>query len=152
MKPLGKQIYDLNPVGAKFMVRGEFFRMVRKSALFFGLLLALAISNVTVSQADQRQLAQVVYITLSKACSCTLELCQAGNIIVGNVFKGERKGLLKRIDYSTDKEAARVYIKQYGITQAPAILFLDKQGKLLWMALGELSEKDIQEKLRLADN
>ena len=126
--------------------------MVRKSALFFGLLLALAISNVTVSQADQRQLAQVVYITLSKACSCTLDLCQAGNIIVGNVFSGERKGLLKRIDYSTDKEAARVYIKQYGITQAPAILFLDTQGKLLWMALGELSEKDIQEKLRLLGN
>ena len=126
--------------------------MVRKSALFFGLLLALAISNVTISQADQRQLAQVVYITLSKACSCTLELCQAGNIIVGNVFSGERKGLLKRIDYSTDKEAARVYIKQYGITQAPAILFLDKQGKLLWMALGELSEKDIQEKLRVLGN
>jgi hypothetical protein len=126
--------------------------MVRKSGLLFGLLLALAISNVTVSQANQRQLAQVVYITLSKACSCTLELCQAGNIIVGNVFSGERKGLLKRIDYSTDKEAARVYIKQYGITQAPAILFLDKQGKLLWMALGELSEKDIQEKLRVLGN
>jgi len=126
--------------------------MVRKTVLLFGLLLALAISNVTVSQSNQRQLAQVVYITLSKACSCTLELCQAGNIIVGNVFSGERKGLLKRIDYSTDKEAARVYIKQYGITQAPAILFLDKQGKLLWMALGELSEKDIQEKLRVLGN
>jgi hypothetical protein len=126
--------------------------MVRKIVLLFGLLLALAISNVTVSQAEQRQLAQVVYITLSKACSCTLELCQAGNIIVDNVFKGERKGILKRIDYSTDKEAARVYIKQYGITQAPAILFLDTQGKLLWMALGELSEKDIQEKLRLVGN
>ena len=126
--------------------------MVRKTVLLFGLLLALAISNVTVSQANQRQLAQVVYITLSKACSCTLVLCQAGDIIVGNVFSGERKGLLKRLDYSTEKEAAKVYIKQYGITQAPAILFLDTQGKLLWMALGELSEKDIQEKLRLLGN
>jgi len=123
--------------------------MVRKSALFFGLLLALAISNVTASQAEQRQLGQVVYITLSKACSCTLVLCQAGDIIVGNVFTGARKEFLKRLDYSTDKEAARVYLKQYGITQAPAILFLDTQGKLLWMALGELSEKEIQEKLRL---
>jgi predicted transcriptional regulator len=64
----------------------------------------------------------------------------------------KEKGLLKRIDYSTDKEAARVYLKQYGITQAPAILFLDTQGKLLWMALGELSEKDIQEKLRVLGN
>jgi hypothetical protein len=126
--------------------------MVRKSVLFFAVILSLGINSVTVSQADQRQLGQVVYITLSKACSCTLVLCQAGDIIVGNVFSGERKGLLKRIDYSTDKEAARVYLKQYGITQAPAILFLDTQGKLLWMALGELSEKDIQEKLRLLGN
>ena len=66
--------------------------MVRKTVLLFGLLLALAISNVTVSQAEQRQLAQVVYITLSKACSCTLVLCQAGDIIVGNVFKRREKG------------------------------------------------------------
>ena len=95
----------------------------------------------------QPKLAQVDYITLTKACGCTLELCQAGDIIVGNVFNGTRQGLLKRIDYSTDKEAARVYLKQYGITQAPALLFLDTQGKLLWMALGELSEKDITEKL-----
>ena len=39
----------------------------------------------------QPKLAQVVYITLSKACSCTLERCQAGDIIVGNVFAGEKK-------------------------------------------------------------
>ena len=123
--------------------------MVRKSALVSALLLALALSIVTVSRAEPRQLGQVVYITLSKACGCMLELCQAGEIIVGNVFTWERKGLLKRLDYSTEKEAARVYLKQYGITQAPALLFLDTQGKLLWMALGELSEKEIQEKLRL---
>ena len=110
--------------------------MVRKTVLLFGLLLALAISNVTVSQADQRQLGQVVYITLSKACSCTLVLCQAGDIIVGNVFSGERKGLLKRIDYSTDKEAARVYLKQYGITQAPALLVSGHAGQTAVDGLG----------------
>jgi hypothetical protein len=126
--------------------------MVRKFAFFFVLLLAFAIGNATFSQAEQRQLGQVVYITLSKACSCTLALCQAGDIIVGNVFSNERKGLLKRLDYSTEKEATRVYLKQYGITQAPALLFLDTKGKLLWMAMGELSEKEIQEKLRILDN
>ncbi len=126
--------------------------MGRKSVLGFVLLLALAHSNVTVSWAGQRQLGQVVYITLSKACSCTLELCQAGDIIVDNVFTGERKQLLKRLDYSTDKEAAKAYLKDYGITRAPALLFLDTQGKLLWMVMGELSEKDIQEKLRLLGN
>lgn len=122
---------------------------MRKSKVMIFLLLALTTSNVTVSHAEQRQLGQVVYITVSKACGCMLELCQAGEIIVGNVFSGERKRLLKRIDYSTEKEAARVYLKQYGIIQAPALLFLDTQGKLLWMAVGELSENDIQEKLRV---
>jgi len=126
--------------------------MVRKSVLFFAVLLALASNNVTVSQAEQRQLAQVVYITMSKACSCTLERCQAGDIIVGNVFNGAKQNLLKRVDYSTDKEAAKVYIKKYRVTQAPALLFLDTQSKLLWMALGELSEKEIQEKLRVLGN
>jgi len=126
--------------------------MVRKSVLFFAVLLALASNIVTVSQAEQRQLAQVVYITMSKACSCTLERCQAGDIIVGNVFNGAKQNLLKRVDYSTDKEAAKVYIKKYRVTQAPALLFLDTQSKLLWMALGELSEKEIQEKLRVLGN
>jgi len=122
---------------------------MRKSKVMVFLLLALTISNVTLSHAEQRQLGQVVYITMSKACGCMLELCQAGEIIVGNVFSGERKRLLKRIDYSSEKEAARVYLKQYGIIQAPALLFLDTQGKLLWMAVGDLSENGIQEKLRV---
>jgi hypothetical protein len=72
------------------------------------------------------KVAQVVYITLSK---------------------GDRKGLLKRIDYATDKEAASVYIKRYHITQAPALLFLDAQGNLLWTKAGELNEKEIADKL-----
>ncbi len=76
-----------------------------------------------------------------------MERCQAGDIAVGNVFNGAKQNLLKRIDYSTDKDTAKVYIKQYRVTQAPALLFLDAQGNLLWMAVGELSEKDIQEKL-----
>ena len=110
-------------------------------------IMALGMAGPTASYGWQPKLAQVVYITLSKACSCTLELCQAGDIIVGNVFTGERKRLLKRLDYSTDKEAAKVYVKQYHITQAPALLFLDAQGNVLWMALGELTEKDITDKL-----
>jgi hypothetical protein len=110
-------------------------------------ILLWGITGPTASYGWQPKLAQVVYITQSKACSCTLERCQAGDIIVGNVFTGNRKRLLKRLDYSTDKGATGVYVKQYHITQAPALLFLDGQGKLLWMALGELSEKDITAKL-----
>lgn len=121
--------------------------MVRKSVFSLILLLFLSINSVTVSHADQPRLAQVVYITLSKACSCTLVLCQAGDIVVGNVFNGARQGLLKRIDYSTEKETARVYIKKYRVTQAPALLFLDAQGNLLWMKAGELNEPEIAAQL-----
>ena len=110
-------------------------------------ILLLGITGLTTSYGWEPKLAQVVYITMSKACSCTLERCQAGDIIVSNVFTGERKRLLKRLDYSTDKEAAGVYIKKYHIVQAPALLFLDAQGIVLWMALGELAEKDISAKL-----
>jgi hypothetical protein len=111
------------------------------------IILLLVMFGPMASYGWQPKLVQVVYITMTKACSCTLERCQAGDIIVGNVFSGERKGLLKRLDYSTDKEAAKGYIKQYHITQAPALLFLDAQSNKLWMASGELSEKDINEKL-----
>ena len=121
--------------------------MGTKFVLSILMILSLIIPAYTITYGEQPRLAQVVYITLSKACSCTLVLCQAGDVVVGNVFNGSKQSLLKRIDYSTDKETARVYIKKYRVTQAPALLFLDAQGNLLWMALGELSEKDIQEKL-----
>ena len=120
--------------------------MVRKTVFVTLLVLTAALSN-TVSHADQPKLSQVVYITLSKACGCTLTICQAGDIMVGNVFNGPRQRLLKRIDYSTDKEAAKVYIKKYRVTQAPALLFLDAKGNLLWTKAGDLDEKEIADKL-----
>jgi len=120
--------------------------MVRKTVFTILLILAAALSNA-VSHADQPKLAQVVYITLTKACGCTLAICQAGDIMVENVFNGARQSLLKRIDYSTDKETAKVYIKQYRVTQAPALLFLDAKGNLLWTKAGELDEKEIADKL-----
>ena len=119
--------------------------MVRKT--FFTTLLILVMALSSVSQASQPKLSQVVYITLTKACGCTLVICQAGDIVVGNVFSGARQSLLKRIDYSTDKETAKVYIKKYRVTQAPALLFLDAQGNLLWTKAGELNEQEIDDKL-----
>ena len=120
--------------------------MVRKTVFAILMIFAVALTSIF-SSAEQPKLAQAVYITLSKACSCTLVLCQAGDIVVGNVFNGAKQNLLKRIDYSTDKETARVYIKKYRVTQAPALLFLDAQGNLLWMKAGELNEPEIADKL-----
>jgi len=109
--------------------------------------LLLGLAGPAVGYGEQPKLAQVVYITLTKACGCTLVICQAGDIVVGNVFNGARQCLLKRLDYSTDKEATRVYLKKYRVTQAPALLFLDAQGNLLWMRAGELSETEITAQL-----
>jgi len=124
----------------------ELFIMVRKTVFAILMILAVALSSI-LSSAEQPKLAQVVYITLTKVCGCILERCQAGDIAVGNVFNGTKQNLLKRIDYSTDKDTAKVYIKQYRVTQAPALLFLDAQGNLLWMAVGELNEQEIAAQL-----
>ncbi|MBM4302678.1 MAG: hypothetical protein FJ121_14350 [Deltaproteobacteria bacterium] len=112
-----------------------------------GIVVLAILGSAVLANAAATQVSQVVYITLTKACGCTLVICQAGDTVVGNVFNGARRSLLKRLDYSTDKEAARVYIKKYGVTQAPALLFLDAQGNLLWMKAGELSEPEITAQL-----
>ena len=55
-------------------------------------ILALGATGPTTSYGAEAKLAQVVYITKSKACGCTLVLCQAGDIVVGNVFNGAKNG------------------------------------------------------------
>jgi len=112
-----------------------------------GMVFLAILSTAALSRAEPTKVSQVVYITLTKACGCTLVVCQAGDIVVGNVFNGARRGLLKRLDYSTDKEAARVYLKKYGVTQASALLFLDDRGNLLWMRAVELNEAEITAQL-----
>ncbi len=124
------------------MLRSE-LRAMGFSALAFLILTSAAASW---SYSAEPRLGQVVYITMTKACSCTLERCQTADVIVGNLFKG-KEGLLKRIDYSQDKDAAQVYTRKYRVIQVPALLFLDSEGALLGMAAGELTEKDIAAKL-----
>lgn len=98
--------------------------------------------------ASQPKLKQVVYITLSKACGCMLDRCKAGDWVVEKVFTGDRQGLLKRIDYSTDKDTAREYIKKYRLTMPPSLLFLDSQGNLLWRVDGDVDYDTVLAKLQ----
>ena len=109
---------------------------------------ALTAAEVSRSYADQSKLAQVIYITVSKACGCTLDRCQAGDWVVEKVFVGDKKGLLKRLDYATEKDAAREYITKYRLAMPPSLLFLDKDGNLLWRADGELDQNQVAEKLK----
>lgn len=98
--------------------------------------------------AAEPKLDQVIYVTVSKACGCTLDRCQAGDLVVETAFAGERQGLLKRLDYSTDKETARQYIKKYRLTMPPSLIFLDAQGNLLWRTEGDLDYDTVLEKLK----
>jgi thiol:disulfide interchange protein len=79
----------------------------------------------------------VIYLTLSQACGCILDRCKAGDWVVQKVFNGSRQSLLVRIDYSTEKDKAREYIRKYCITMPPAMIFLDAQGQELWRAMGD---------------
>ncbi len=90
----------------------------------------------------------MIYITLTKASGCILDRCQVGDWIVDKVFVGARQALLKRLDYSTDKDAAREYIKKYHLSIPPSLLFLDSQGNLIWRADGELDYDMVAAKLK----
>lgn len=109
-----------------------------------GLWLHLAFGGV--GAASSPRLNQVVYITLSKACGCMKDKCQAGDWVVEQAFSGERQALLKRIDYSTNQDAAREYLKKYRLSIPPSLLFLDDQGTLLWRADGDLDYDTVMAK------
>jgi hypothetical protein len=109
---------------------------------------ALIAASVSRSYAEQSKLAQAVYITVSKACGCTLDRCQAGDWVVEKLFVGEKKALLKRLDYATERDVAREYITKYRLAMPPSLLFLDKDGNLLWRADGELDLDLVAEKLK----
>ena len=109
--------------------------------------LFLGMSGPTSSLGAEPKLAQVVYITKSKACGCSAKTVHAADALVNQTFTGPRQALLKRIDYDTDREAAVPYIGEYHLIQLPALIFLDSQMHLLWMAVGEVAKEDLAAKL-----
>ena len=68
-------------------------------------------------------------------------------MLVNQVFSGPRQALLKRIDYDTDRQAAVPYIGEYHLMQLPALIFLDAQNHMLWMAIGNVADEDVAAKL-----
>lgn len=61
---------------------------------------------------------------------------------------GDKKDVLKRLDYATERDAAKEYITRYRLAMPPSLLFLDKDGNLLWRADGELDQDQVAEKLK----
>ena len=99
------------------------------------------------TQAESAKLNQVVYITRSQVCGCSAKSFHDADALVNQTFTGPRQALLKRIDYDTDRQAAVPYIGEYRLTQLPALIFLDAQKHLLWMAVGEVAKEDVAAKL-----
>ena len=109
--------------------------------------LLLGMSGPTSSYGAESKLAQVVYITRSQACGCSAKTVKAADALVNQTFTGPRQALLKRIDYDTDRQGAVPYIGEYHLIQLPALIFLDGQKHLLWMAVGEVAKEDVGAKL-----
>jgi len=115
--------------------------------LSFLVLVPLSLFEPLSAQGASPRLARVVYLTTSKACSCTLELCKAADGVVALVFADVRQPLLQRLDYARDKTTSRDYIRKYHLYTIPALLFLDAQGNLLWSAVGKLHKEEIIKQL-----
>ncbi len=116
--------------------------------LTFLVIFSVSLANLNPASAKETKLAQAVYITTSLACGCILDRCQAGDWVVEKTFVGDKKLLLKRIDFTTQRDLAKEYISKYRLAIPPALLFLDNQGNLLWRTDGELDLDVITQKLK----
>jgi hypothetical protein len=124
-------------------------RKVRSNLILIAALTMLigGMSGPTPTSASEPKLAQVIYITKSKACGCSAKSVQAADALVNQTFAGPRQSLLKRIDYDTERQAAVPYIGDYHLIQLPALIFLDAQHHLLWMAVGNVAKEDVAARL-----
>jgi hypothetical protein len=124
-------------------------RKVRSNLILIAALTMLigGMSWPTPTSASEPKLAQVIYITKSKACGCSAKSVQAADALVNQTFAGPRQSLLKRIDYDTERQAAVPYIGDYHLIQLPALIFLDAQHHLLWMAVGNVAKEDVAARL-----
>jgi hypothetical protein len=118
----------------------------RISVIFLAVWLVLGM--VCLAQAEPGKINEVVYITRSKACGCSAKSVKAADAAVAQVFAGPRQGLLKRIDYDTDRQAAVPYIGEFHLIQLPALLVLDSQNHLLWSAIGNVDLNKLEEKMK----
>lgn len=121
--------------------------MSKEKIVVAGVVVLAILATAAMVMAAPSQVSQVVYITKSKACGCSAKSVQAADALVNRIFTGPRQALLKCIDYDTDHEAAVPYIGEYHLMQLPALLFLDGQMHLLWMATGEVAKEDVAAKL-----
>ena len=112
-----------------------------------GIMVLGILSAAVLTHAEPTKLSQVVYITRSQVCGCSAKSFHDADALVNKTFTGSRQALLKRVDYDTDRQAAVPYIGEYRLVLLPALIFLDAQKHMLWMAVGEVAKEDIAGKL-----
>ena len=121
--------------------------MTRGKIGIIGIIVAAILGAAVLTHAEPNKVSQVVYITKSKACGCSAKSFHDADALVKQTFTGPRQALLKLIDYDTNRQAAVPYIGEYRLIQLPALLFLDAQNRMLWMAVGEVAKEDVAAKL-----
>jgi hypothetical protein len=121
--------------------------MKKSKSGIIGIMLLAILGAAVLTHAAAAQVSQVVYITKSKACGCSAKSVHDADALVSQTFTGPRQALLKRIDYDTDRQAAVPYIGEYHLIRLPALIFLDAQKHMLWMAVGEVAKEDVAAKL-----
>jgi hypothetical protein len=121
--------------------------MTKRKIGVAGIVVLVILGAAVLTNAAATQVSQVVYITKSKACGCSAKTVHDADALVNRTFTGPRQALLKLIDYDTDRQAAVPYIGEYHLIQLPALIFLDGQKHMLWMAVGEVAKEDVAAKL-----
>ena len=121
--------------------------MMKRKIGVAGIVVLVILGAAVLTNAAATQVSQVVYITKSKACGCSAKTVHDADALVNRTFTGPRQALLKLIDYDTDRQAAVPYIGEYHLIQLPALIFLDGQKHMLWMAVGEVAKEDVAAKL-----
>ena len=112
-----------------------------------GIMVLGILGAAVLTHAEPTKLSQVVYITRSQVCGCSAKSFHDADAVVNRTFTGPRQALLKRIDYDTDRQTAVPYIGEYRLILLPALIFLDGQKHMLWMAVGEVAKEDLPGKL-----
>ena len=112
-----------------------------------GIMVLGILGAAVLTHAEPTKLSQVVYITRSQVCGCSAKSFHDADALVNKTFTGPRQALLKRVDYDTDRQAAVPYIGEYRLVLLPALIFLDAQKHMLWMAVGEVAKEDVAGKL-----
>jgi hypothetical protein len=144
-EPLNHNKTNIQADETKIIIRGG--EMVKGKIGIIGIMVLGILGAAALTQAEPIKVNQVVYITKSKACGCSAKSFHDADALVNRTFTGPRQALLKRIDYDTDRQAAVPYIGEYRLIQLPALLFLDAQNRMLWMAVGEVAKEDVAAKL-----